>query len=207
MAETLPLFLAFALAASVLTLTPGVDTALVLRAAAISGPRSGAISALGIALGLFGWAVAAALGLTALLAASELAFTVVKSAGALYLFVLGARLILKPRTAGLTPDTNPRASGDFRRGLLTNLLNPKVGIFYLTFLPQFIPPGGNALLFSLALASLHVVLSLLWFAVLIAATVPLGRLLARPAVVRALDRLTGLVFVAFGIRLALAQRG
>ncbi|MGU3494460.1 LysE family translocator [Xanthobacteraceae bacterium A53D] len=207
MTETLPLLLAFALAAGVLTLTPGVDTALVLRAAATGGPRSGTAAALGIALGLFGWAIGAALGLTALLAASELAFTVLKVVGAAYLFWLGVKLILYPRDAMVPGARSAGAAGDFRRGLLTNLLNPKVGIFYITFLPQFIPPGGDALVFCLVLASLHVLMSLAWFAVLIAATVPLTRLLARPAMVRGLDRLTGLVFVAFGVRLALAQRG
>ena len=86
--------------------------------------------------------------------------------------------------------------------MLTNLLNPKVGVFYVTFLPQFVPLGADVAAYSFFLACLHVLLSLAWFAVLIAATIPLGTLLRRPALTRALDRLTGGVLVAFGVRLA-----
>ena len=92
-----------------------------------------------------------------------------------------------------------------RRGFLTNLLNPKVGVFYVTFLPQFVPAGADVATFSFVLAAIHVLLSLVWFAALIAATVPLGRALRRPAVIKWLDRITGGVFVAFAARLALAK--
>ncbi len=208
--------LAFTAAASLLTLTPGVDTALVLRTAAASGPKAGAAAGLGICLGLLGWGLGAAVGLTAILAASPVAFTALKWAGAAYLLYLGARLLASPRTANPSAPLAPVAlsggrdaglAAPFRRGLLTNALNPKVGVFYMTFLPQFIPHGIDVPGFSLLLAGLHVLLSLVWFALLIALTVPLGRLLARPAVVRSLDRATGCVFVAFGLRLALAERG
>ena len=214
MPEMMVSLLAFTAAASLLTLTPGVDTALVLRTAATDGPRAGAAAGLGICLGLLGWGLAAAVGLTALLDASPVAFTALKWAGAAYLLFLGLRLLARPRAAvPLAPDaipTDTRGAGlapAFRRGLLTNALNPKVGVFYMTFLPQFIPQGTAVPGFSLLLASLHVLLSLGWFALLIALTVPLGRFLARPAVVRGLDRATGCVFVAFGLRLALAPRG
>ncbi|WP_341991891.1 LysE family translocator [Azorhizobium sp. AG788] len=213
MPEMMVSLLAFTAAASLLTLTPGVDTALVLRTAAASGPRAGAAAGLGICLGLLGWGLGAAVGLTAILAASPVAFTALKWAGAAYLLYLGGRLLASPRSATLSAPmatTGPRDAGlaaPFRRGLLTNALNPKVGVFYMTFLPQFIPHGIAVPGFSLLLAGLHVLLSLMWFALLIALTVPLGRLLARPAVVRGLDCATGCVFVAFGLRLALAERG
>ncbi|CAG9275178.1 hypothetical protein PUN4_990022 [Paraburkholderia unamae] len=90
----------------------------------------------------------------------------------------------------------------FWRGFLSNLLNPKVGVFYVTFLPQFVPAGANVASYCFWLACLHVALTLVWFAILISATVPLGRFLRRPAAVKTLDRLTGGVFVAFGIKLA-----
>ena len=93
-----------------------------------------------------------------------------------------------------------------RRGLLNNLLNPKVGIFYVSFLPQFMPVGVDPARFGLLLTTIHVVEGLLWFALLIAATVPIAGLLRLPVVVRWLDRTTGLVFVAFGLRLALERR-
>lgn len=207
----LPL-LAFVAAAGVLTITPGVDTAMVLRSSASSGPRAGAAAGLGICAGLFVWGAGAAFGLTALLAASTVAFTIVKWAGAAYLVYLGAKLLAKPRTALDAPSKAAGEAGGkggaadaLRRGFLTNILNPKVGVFYVTFLPQFVPHGVNVAAFSLLLAAVHVLLTLAWFSLLIALTVPLGRFLAKAPVVRALDRLTGGVFVAFGAKLALTQ--
>jgi len=201
----LPLLLAFAAAASLLTVTPGVDTAIVLRTATLEGRRQAVLAATGICLGCLAWGVAVSLGLGALLQASELAYTVVKFAGAAYLIWLGSRLLFNPRASF---DSDPKgataaASGQaFWCGLLTNLLNPKVGVFYVTFLPQFVPLGADVAAYSFFLACLHVLLSLAWFAVLIAATIPLGTLLRRPSLTRALDRLTGGVLVAFGVRLA-----
>ncbi len=200
--------IAFTAAAVVLTLTPGIDNAMVLRSAA-SGPRPAIFASLGIGLGCLLWGGAVSLGLGALLAASETAFTILKWAGAAYLLYLGIGLLLKPRSAlteskdGL--DTASSAREAFTRGLFTNLLNPKIGVFYVTFLPQFIPVGVAPAGFSFILASVHVLLSFLWFAILIAATVPLARFLARPKVVKTMDRLTGGVFIAFGVKLALSR--
>lgn len=199
------LLLAFLAAASLLTLTPGVDTAIVLRAATLEGRRPATLAALGIGCGCLLWAAAVSLGLGAVLRASELAYAIVKLAGAAYLIWVGAGLLLRPRArfdgAG-GPAVVGRAGAAFRRGFFTNLLNPKVGVFYVTFLPQFVPAGADVATFSFFLACLHVALSMGWFAVLIAATVPLGRFLARPGAVRLLDRLTGGVLVAFGLKLA-----
>ncbi len=196
--------LAFAAAAAVLTITPGVDTALVLRSAAAQGPRAGAAASLGVCAGLFVWGAAAAMGLSALLTASATAFAALKIAGAAYLLFLGARLLLRPR-ARFDLAGEAQAGGAWRRGFLTNVLNPKVGVFYATFLPQFIPSGVNVAGFSLLLAGVHALLTLIWFAALIALTVPLGRWLRRPPVVKTMDRLTGVVFLAFGARLALVR--
>ena len=91
------------------------------------------------------------------------------------------------------------------RGCLTNALNPKIGVFYVTFLPQFIPAGADVMRFSLLLAAVHAVLGMLWFGLLVAATRP-ARWLSRPAVMRGLDRMTGAVFIAFGLKLALEKR-
>ena len=202
--------IAFVAAATLMTLTPGLDTAMVLRTSAAEGRRSGAAASAGICLGLLVWGMGAAFGLTALLAASRLAFTGLKWAGAAYLAWLGLKLLFKPREAW-TEAAAPggRASGGwsqaFRRGLLSNLLNPKVGIFYITFLPQFIPHGYNVALVSLLLTSIHVVLGLAWLSVLTALTAPLGQWLRQGPVVKALDRLTGAVFIGFGVRLALSE--
>ena len=201
--------IAFTLAAGLLTLTPGLDTALVIRTAAAEGPRRAIGAAIGIGLGCLVWGAAASFGVGALLTASEMAYTVLKWTGAAYLAWTGICMILKPRDA-FEPgemkavDAGPIAA--MRRGLLTNLLNPKVGIFYVSFLPQFMPPGVDPARFGLLLTGIHVVEGLLWFAALIAATVPIAGLLRVPVVVRWLDRVTGGVFVAFGLRLALERR-
>jgi threonine/homoserine/homoserine lactone efflux protein len=205
-----PLLIAYLAAAGLLTVTPGLDTAMVLRSATVKGRQQAGLAALGIGLGCLVWGASVALGLGALLTASTLAFAVLKWAGAGYLLYLGARLILKPRrTLILHGGGAPRGGGPFaplRRGLLTNLLNPKVGVFYVSFLPQFTPPGVPMAPYVFMLACIHVAMGLIWSALLIAATVPIGRYMARPGVVTVLDRLTGCVFIAFGARLALSRR-
>lgn len=205
---TMQAMLAFIAAASILTVTPGLDTALVLRSAAAGGARPAAFAALGIGLGCLAWGAAVSIGLGALLAASERAFTILKWIGAAYLFYLGIKLIARPRqrfdsARKDSPRLGPRQS--FRQGFLTNILNPKVGVFYVTFLPQFIPSGASVAAFSFIFAAIHVMLGLVWFAVLIAATLPMSRLLRRPRVVQTMDRLTGAVFLAFGAKLALSK--
>lgn len=205
---TLEALFAFLAAASILTITPGVDTAMVLRSATTGGTRSAIFASVGILSGCLAWGAAASLGLGALLAASELAFTIVKWVGAGYLVYLGLKLILRPRQRielSVEEVRSSKGTTDFRQGLLTNLLNPKIGIFYITFLPQFIPAGASVATFSFLLAVVHVAITSAWFAILIAATVPMGRFLRRAQVVKMLDRITGGVFIAFGAKLALSR--
>lgn len=207
---------AFAIAAGILTLTPGLDTALVLRTSAVEGARRALMAGLGICAGCLVWGAAAAFGLGSLLALSTVAYDTLRIAAAAYLCYLGVRMLWRSRGAlPAAPDAAPmqaaRASdtsalGWFLRGCLTNVLNPKVGVFYITFLPQFIPQGADVLRFSLLLALLHAAMGVLWFVLLVAATRPLARWLARPAVASGLDRLTGGVFIAFGVKLALERR-
>ncbi|WP_296677147.1 LysE family translocator [Novosphingobium sp.] len=206
--KDLPLFLAFLGAVSILTVTPGADTAMVLRAATIEGRRAAALTAAGIGVGCLVWGAAVALGLGAVLRASELAYTMVKLAGAAYLLWLGIALVIRPRS-GLVSNSSVQPVGNgsaFHKGLATNLLNPKIGVFYVTFLPQFVPVGMSVALGTFLLAVVHVLLGLAWFGILIAATVPLAQVMRRPAVIRWLDRMTGFVLVGFGLRLAFAQR-
>lgn len=201
--------LGFTAAAALLTILPGLDTALVLRTAAVEGPRRAALAGLGITLGCLVWGTAVAVGLGALLAASQLAFTILKWAGAAYLLWLGVGLLARPRQAfDLGADGAAPTGGEFawmRRGLLTNLLNPKIGVFYVSFLPHFVAQGVPAGPFLVLLAALHGLIGLTWFALLILATRPLARALKRPAVVRWLDRVTGGVFIAFAARLAMQR--
>ncbi|HEX8466339.1 MAG TPA: LysE family translocator [Allosphingosinicella sp.] len=202
-----PSLIAFTLAAALLTVTPGLDTALVLRTAAAEGARRGFAASLGICLGCLAWGGLVAIGLGMLLQVSELAYLALKWMGALYLLYLGARMIFAPREEASSgrEDAAPRANW-LMRGFLTNLLNPKVGAFYVSFLPQFIPSGASVAWTTLLLASVHAALGLLWFALLIAATRPLARALRRPALVRGLDRATGAVLIFFGLRLALGRQ-
>ena len=195
---------AFTAAAALLTVTPGLDTALVLRTAAVEGPRRALVAALGICLGCLAWGAVVALGLGILLEASHLAYTILKWAGALYLLWLGLQLLLSKREHFDDPVRRGRGNW-LARGFLTNALNPKVGIFYVSFLPQFISAGADVPAITLLLAAIHAALGLAWFALLVAATRPLARALERPRVIRALDRATGTVFLLFAARLALSR--
>jgi threonine/homoserine/homoserine lactone efflux protein len=208
--------LAFTLAAGLLTITPGLDTALVLRTAAVEGSRRAMLAGVGICCGLLIWALTVSLGLGTLLAASQAAYRMLRIAGACYLIFLGTKMLLrKYQPASAMDETlspvfaspgNASASKWFVRGMLTNLLNPKVGVFYVTFLPQFIPSGVSVISFSMLLAAIHAIEGILWFVVLTLATRPLSRWLRRPPVARTLDRATGTVLVGFGLGLVLDHR-
>jgi RhtB (resistance to homoserine/threonine) family protein len=199
---------AFMAAAALLTITPGLDTALVLRTAATEGRRSAAAAATGIVTGVQIWGVLVAVGLGVVVTASATAFAALKWIGAAYLVYLGFRLLLRPRDAYELAGGDPerRRDGWFLRGLLSNLLNPKVGAFYVSFLPQFIAAGADVRAWSILLATIHAAISVAWFAVLIAAATSLVRTVRRPGVLRWLDRAVGTVFVGFGVRLGLASR-
>lgn len=209
--STVQSLVAFTSVAAVLTATPGLDTALVLRTAAVEGSRRAMLAATGIALGCFAWALAVGLGLGALLAASQLAYDLLRWAGAIYLLVLGWRLIHAPRqTFEMADGSQAECLGPppnwLLRGFLTNLLNPKVGLFYVSFLPQFIPAGANVPLWSVLLAAIHNVLGIAWFGLLVGATRPLAAILQRRAVIAWLDRLTGGLLMAFAFKLAFDAR-
>lgn len=200
--------LGFGLAAGLLTITPGLDTALVLRTAAGEGRGAALRAAMGIQLGCLVWGAAVALGLGALLQASAVAYTALTWTGAAYLAVIGVQLILRPRRAFAFGPAERRGTGmaSFRRGLLTNLLNPKIGVFYLSFLPQFVPTGYPAAPSIFGLAVLHDLIGSSWFVLLILGLGRMGPLLRRPGFVAWLDRGTGAVFILFGLRLVMDRR-
>jgi threonine/homoserine/homoserine lactone efflux protein len=224
--------LSFAVVAGLLTIVPGLDTALVLRSAISHGRAQAFAAAAGINAGCFAWGVAAAVGASALLAASSTAYTVLTLAGAAYMVVLGAQLLwsslrrssvpvgavaavgtdVAAGPAGpIDPDRpvgpvrgSPRRA--FAMGLGTNLLNPKVGVFYLATIPQFVPEGVSPLLMGVLLAAVHNVLGMAWFTAIILATGFASRWLAGDVVTRVTDRVTGVVLIGFGVRLATAAR-
>ena len=208
--------LAFAAFAAVLTITPGLDTVLVLRLTATQGRLAGFLAAVGIVSGCLCWALASALGISALLAASRLAYDVLRWAGAAYLCWLGARALWAARRRAAPvaadepepePDVRPGAFAALRTGLATNLLNPKVGAFYASVLPQFLPHGVPPLLAAMALAGVHIAEGLAWLSLLVVAVGRAGRWLRRPAVKRRLEQVTGAVLLAFGVRLAVEGAG
>jgi threonine/homoserine/homoserine lactone efflux protein len=200
----------FALVAIALTLTPGLDSALVLRSALTKGRREAVATGAGIIAGLFVWGAAAAVGVSALLTASHAAYGVLRFVGAAYLVWFGVRLLLRAVRGTDAVESDVVVQGSAwraaRQGLATNLLNPKVGVFYVALLPQFIPPHDNPLAVGLLLAGEHGLITVVWFAVLIVLASALGRWLRRPATVRAIDGVTGTALLGFGLELALSDR-
>jgi threonine/homoserine/homoserine lactone efflux protein len=201
----LALFLAASLA---LIIAPGPDSLYVLARGAAQGRRAGIISALGTSTGLLAHTSAAALGVAALLHTSALAYTALKLAGAAYLLFLGLRTLLSHRSFSL-PDVGRRTAGVqlYAQGALTNILNPKVALFFVAFLPQFADPRVGALAPQLLLLGGVFALMGLTYLILVAMLASaLGRVLrARPAWAHRLRWLTGSVLIGLGVRLALPE--
>lgn len=201
--------LAFTGIAALLTLTPGSDTMLVVRSALVRGRRAGLLTVLGICCGLFVHATLSALGVSVVLVKSARAFEMVKLAGAGYLIYLGLQSI-RSVTRGVPGGERQAGPVGARRafveGLLNNVLNPKVAVFYLAFLPQFIAPGDPALAKSILLAAIHFIQGIVWLSCVTLFVGRLRRALTRPRVQRTLESVTGLVLVGFGVRLALDRR-
>lgn len=207
---TATLLFSFLFAITILTLTPGFDTALVLRTAAAQGWRRASATAFGVTLGCLVWGVAVGFGLGALLLASEMAYNLLKWVGAAYLLYLGIKLLLNPRSQAQDEATGETTEQSylscFSRGLFGNMLNPKVGVFYVTFLPQFIPAGASVPLWCSLMALTHMLIGLLWNAALIGGSHYFAAHLRRPAVLKVMDRLTGMVFIGFAAKLAFSRR-
>jgi threonine/homoserine/homoserine lactone efflux protein len=201
----------FALAALVLIMIPGPDLALITRNALAGGRRGGLFTTVGGALGVTVHASTAALGLSALLVASAEAFMVLKLVGAAYLLWLGLqtlRAAAQSRREFATEEpvaTPRRRTAYLRQGFLSNALNPKVALFFITFLPQFIPADtGSPQAAALALSAIFAVLYLAWFGSYVAAVERLGRWLRRPTVKARIEQVTGLLLVAVAVRLSLS---
>lgn len=193
----------FAIVAGLMTLVPGIDFTFVLRTALTHSKTVAFAAVLGISSGLILWAVAAAAGLTALLAASEMAFTALRFGGALYMIYLGAVFIIKSNDHRMSGElaSEGSVSTAFRRGLLTNLLNPKIGVFYLAVLPPFLPTDTNTVLAAFLLALVHVAEGLIYFTFVIAAASFFKRQLEKPHLRAFVDRFAGVLIIGFGVRL------
>ena len=191
---------------ALLTITPGADMAMVSRSVFMGGRRDAFATTLGISAGCVIWAVASAAGIAAVLAASETAYDALRLVGAAYLVWLGVQSLVAARRGYHNGQpigaAGRRGPAPFRQGLLTNLFNPKIALFYTTFLPQFIGPGDPVLLLSLAMAGVHILLGLVWlstYAWLLDRAIETFR---GSRMRRALDALTGAVLVGLGIRVA-----
>jgi threonine/homoserine/homoserine lactone efflux protein len=195
----------FTLAAILIVLLPGPDTLVVVRNL-VRGGRGAAIrTVFGVLTGLVVWVIAAALGLSAVLNASHDAYLALRVVGAVYLVWLGVQSL---RSRGKLADEAPASrrgllSTGFPAGIASDLLNPKVGVFFVTFLPGFVPHGYPVGWMSLLLGGIFLVLTGFYFAILIAASGPVTRWIADARIRRRMDRITGVILIGFGVRLAL----
>jgi threonine/homoserine/homoserine lactone efflux protein len=224
--------LAFAGAALLLAMAPGPATATLLRQTIKYGRRRGVATVAGIQSGVLFWGVTASAGLSALLAASTVAYDVLRIAGAIVLLSLGVQALLRSRrqhedteldggvvdggvvdggvvAAGASPPPSIAGRGGwsaYRAGLVTNLANPKAGVFAISFLPQFIPHGYPVLPTGLLLAAVWVICDGTWYLTLTAIVHGARRMFSRGVVRQRLEALSGVALVGFGVRLALESR-
>ncbi len=202
----------FAGVALVLTLTPGPDTFLVIRSALAGGFRRGLVATAGIFSGGIVHASLAAAGLSAILLRSARLFEAVKLVGAAYLIWIGVRTILDSRHHGATPVDAVRGARDrgvrrtFLDGFLTNVLNPKVAVFYLAFLPQFIKPGDPVVAKTFLLVAIHYAMGLVWLPSVALFVDRMAATVAGPTFRKRLERTSGIILTGLGLRLALTRR-
>jgi threonine/homoserine/homoserine lactone efflux protein len=201
--------LAFLAVAAVVILTPGQDTALTIRNTLAGGRRSGIATAVGVAVGQTTWTIAAAAGVTAVLQASEPLFLALRLLGAAYLVYLGAQTLVGAigRRAGAQDSDvrsrRPPTRGGFWQGVISNLGNPKMAVFFTSLLPQF---GGTSFAALLGLGLAFCTMTFVWLSAYGIAVARADDVLRRPSVRRRLDAVTGTVLVAFGLRLATEAR-
>jgi threonine/homoserine/homoserine lactone efflux protein len=195
----------FAIASLVLIALPGPDQALIMRNALVGGRTAGVRTMLGGASGLTLHAGAAALGVSALLATSAAAYSTLKLVGIAYLLYLAVKMLLSARTP-TEPEQEAAAGRPFAQGFVSNALNPKVALFFLTFVPQFLPDTGATLPVSLALSAIFAAIYLAWFSGLVTLVGLASDALRRPRVKAWTERITGGALLAFAARLAAAGR-
>jgi threonine/homoserine/homoserine lactone efflux protein len=201
-----PLFVAGLAVLALLTISPGADMALVAKITLERGRRAALVATVGICSGLFVHATASALGLSVILATSAEAFTIVKLVGAAYLTYLGIQAVRSSFRHDHAVSSPRRGANPFLQGVFSNVLNPKVAVFYLTFLPQFMSPGDNVLARSLAFAVAHALMGIAWLSAYAYVVSRISAALGRAGVGRWLERVTGGVLIGLGARLALERR-
>jgi threonine/homoserine/homoserine lactone efflux protein len=194
---------AFLPVAALLTITPGVGTAMVVRSAARGGRRHALAFIVGNEIGVLAWAVLAAVGVAAVVAASVEVFTAIKLAGAVVLIALGIQSLRGRPAHAASAERNGHA---LRNGVLTSLTNPKLAVFFVALFPQFVPDGASVLPYALLMAVLVVVLDFAWYSALAYAVTRAKRAFVEGPWARRVERITGALLIGLGVRLAIERR-
>jgi threonine/homoserine/homoserine lactone efflux protein len=197
--------LSFTGIAVLVSVTPGPATALVVRSAAVHGRREAMLTTAGNSTGILMWALASVLGISALVGASETAFWVLKVVGAVVLIVLGVRAI-RGRTADSGQGPVPAGRTAYGNGLITSFANPKLAIFFIALFPQFLHRGDSVLITTLAMALILIAVDFVYFSLLALVVSRARHAVVGSRLARRIERLTGAVMVALGVRVALEQR-
>ncbi|QCR31177.1 LysE family translocator [Lysinibacillus sp. SGAir0095] len=198
--------ISFILMTLFVVMSPGVDTALITKRTISGGKKEGLLMALGITAGSLGHTLAATLGLSALVLQSAVAFSILKWVGAIYLIYLGVQSLIARKSPEnvTTADRNAKGS-PWKEGLLSNLLNPKVAVFFITFLPQFVSSKENAMMELLAMGCFYSILSILWFVFYVFCLTYIREWLLSATVQNYMEKLTGIVLIGFGVKLLFTQ--
>ena len=205
-------FEAFLVAIALLTITPGIDTVLVIKNTSRSGGKDGVLTSLGICLGLFVHATFSAVGISAMLLQSAGLFLAMKWVGAAYLIWLGMgglKAAIKGHAGIAIGDTDVRSFSvrrSLQEGFLSNVLNPKTAVFYLAFLPQFIDPQYSPFLQAMTMAGIHFMMAMIWQSGLAGAVSYAKRFFANPAALRWMEGITGSVLLCLGAKLILDEQ-
>ena len=213
---SLHLFITFLGVSLVVIMTPGPDTAMTIRNTLFGGRAGGILTALGIATGQTIWAFATSIGIVALLVASAPLFLAIKYAGAAYLIYLGVQALRmafrrqlegKVAAQSVATLTRPlRARDAFRQGVVSDLGNPKMAVFFASLLPQFVPSGGANFISLMSLGLIFALLTFAWLVLYAAVIARAGHFLQQPGIRRVLEGVTGTLLIALGIRIAVEQR-
>lgn len=200
---SIPLFI---IACVLLIILPGPDTAIVTKNTVVGERKGGMQTMLGSCVGLSIHTVAAVAGLSAIIVKSALAFTILKYVGAAYLCYLGVRTLMNMRAKKTEVDeellVEAKGGSYFKQGFITNVTNPKVAVFFLTFLPQFLAPGAEAFWSFLVMGIIYTVLTFAWFFFYVVLLDRIRNFMKRPSTQASIEGITGLVLIGFGIKLA-----
>ena len=200
---SIPLFI---IACVLLIILPGPDTAIVTKNTVVAGRKGGMQTMLGSCVGLSIHTIAAVAGLSAIIVKSAVAFTVLKYVGAAYLCYLGVRTLMNMRAKKTDVDEDllveAKGSSYFKQGFITNVTNPKVAVFFLTFLPQFLAPGADAFWSFLVMGIIYTVLTFAWFFFYVVLLDKVRNFMKRPSTQASIEAITGVVLIGFGIKLA-----